>query len=247
MKRAADSAGARLRLEEVAREHALDSVAIGRLAALLELLSTHPRSPTTVTQPREAVDVHVADSLSALPVLDELGPERVADLGPGAGFPGIPVAVARPGIDMDLVETSGRTSAFLEHALDAVGMERERVRVVNSRAEEWAAGEGRDRYDAVVARAMAPLPVLLEYAAPLLRRGGTLIAWKGRPEDEAVAAAAAEVLGMEAGPVVQTQPYPSSRNRRLYLYRRVRPVPDSIPRRPGMARKRPLGVHRRKV
>ena len=88
-------------------------------------------------------------------------------------------------------------------------------------------------------RAVAALPVLLEYGAPLLREEGTMVAWKGG-EDEPGASEAAEMVGMELVDVVPTRPYPASRSRRLYLYRRVRAFPEFLPRRPGMARKRPL-------
>jgi 16S rRNA (guanine527-N7)-methyltransferase len=83
--------------------------------------------------------------------------------------------------------------------------------------------------------------VLLEYGAPLLREHGALIAWKGREAADAGASAAAAELGLELDRVVPTQPYPTSRHRQLYLYRRVRFIPDTYPRRPGIARKRPLG------
>jgi 16S rRNA (guanine527-N7)-methyltransferase len=226
------------RLEAVVKEHSLDEAALERLATVLELVSTDPRAPTSVRAAAEAVDVHIADSLSALPALDELAPALVADVGSGAGFPGVPLAVARPTTTVDLVEASGRSCDFLERL--RAGVRLERLRVVNRRAEEWALEDGRARYDVVVVRAVAPLPVLLEYSAPLLRDGGTMIAWKGG-EEELGAPEAADLLGMELLGVVPTRPYPASRHRRLHLYRRVRPVPAHIPRRPGMARKRPLG------
>jgi 16S rRNA (guanine527-N7)-methyltransferase len=238
VKRKRGAEDVRARLEAVAAEHGLDEAAAERLAAVLDLVSTDSHAPTSVTAPAEVVDVHIADSLSALPVLDELDPRLLADVGSGAGFPGTPLAVARPGIGVDLLEAARRSCEFLERVRAAVGLER--LRVVNRRAEEWALEEGRTRYDVVVVRAVAPLPVLLEYAAPLLRDQGALIAWKGS-EEEPGAAEAAELLGMELVRVLPTKPYPASRSRRLYLYRRVRPVPGSFPRRPGVARRRPIG------
>jgi 16S rRNA (guanine527-N7)-methyltransferase len=238
VKRSRGAEDVRARLEAAAAERGLDAAAVERLAAVLDLVSTDPHAPTGVTAPREVVDVHIADSLSALPVLDELAPRLLVDVGSGAGFPGTPLAVARPSIGVDLVESSRRSCEFLGRVKEAVGLER--LRVVNRRAEEWALEEGRTRYDVVVVRAVAPLPVLLEYAAPLLRDQGTLIAWKGS-EEEPGAPEAADLLGMELVRVLPTKPYPTSRRRRLYLYRRVRPVPESFPRRPGVARKRPIG------
>lgn len=238
MKQGPSGENARARLEAVAAEHSLDEVALGRLGAVLDRVSADPHAPTSVRDPAEVVDVHIADSLSALPVLADLAPRTIVDVGSGAGFPGVPIAVARPQLAVDLVEASRRSCEFLERLRAAVGLER--LRVVNRRAEEWAREDGRTRYDVAVVRAVAPLPVLLEYAAPLLRDGGTMIAWKGG-EDEPGASEAAELLGMEPAGVVPTKPYPASRDRRLYLYRRVRPLPARVPRRPGMARKRPLG------
>ena len=238
MKRGSSGEDARARLEAVAAEHGLGEVALERLAGVVDLVSSDPLAPTSLREPAEVVDVHVADSLSALPALEALAPGLIADVGSGAGFPGVPIAIARPQSAMDLVEASRRSCEFLERLRAAVGLER--LRIVNRRAEDWAREDGRTRYDVVVVRAVAPLPVLLEYAAPLLRDGGTVIAWKGG-EEEPGAAEAADLLGMELVGEVPTRPYPASRRRRLHLYRRVRPVPDQVPRRAGMARKRPLG------
>jgi 16S rRNA (guanine527-N7)-methyltransferase len=238
VKRGSDAEQARARLRAVAAEHSLDEHAFERLSRVLDLVSTDRHAPTSVQAPLEVVDVHLADSLSALPVIGALEPALVADVGSGAGFPGVPIAIARSHLAVDLVEASHRSCLFLERVRASVGLEH--LRVVHRRAEEWAREDGRTRYDVVTVRAVAPLPVLLEYAAPLLREGGTMIAWKAG-EKEADAREAADLLGMELSRVVPTRPYPASRDRRLHLYRRVRPLPDHLPRRPGMARKRPLG------
>jgi 16S rRNA (guanine527-N7)-methyltransferase len=114
------------------------------------------------------------------------------------------------------------------------------VDVVHARAEDWPAGIG--AHDLVTARALAPLNVLVEYAAPLLADSGALVAWKGRrdPAEEADGTAAAEQLGMHLREVRRVEPFADVRDRHLYLYLKVRPTPNRYPRRPGMARKRPL-------
>jgi len=114
------------------------------------------------------------------------------------------------------------------------------VEVVNARAEAWPEGLG--AHDLVVARALAPSPVLVEYAAPLLEMGGTLVAWKGRPEaeEEADGAAAAQALGMSALEATAVQPFAQARDRHLYLTSKVSVTSAHYPRRPGMARKRPI-------
>jgi 16S rRNA (guanine527-N7)-methyltransferase len=117
------------------------------------------------------------------------------------------------------------------------------VRALAVRAEDWARADGAAAYEAVTARAVAPLAVLAEYAAPLLAPGGALIAWKGARDrdEEAAAARAAAELGLEPRPALSVEPYSGSRNRHLHVYLKVRDTPARFPRRAGMATKRPLG------
>jgi 16S rRNA (guanine527-N7)-methyltransferase len=195
-------------------------------------------SITTVRDPAEAVDVHVADSLSALAASPVRTATALADLGAGGGFPGLALAAARPGLAVTLVESVGKKCQFLRRAADAAGLAN--VAVVNARAEAWTAGAGRQ--DVVTARALAPLNVLAEYAAPLLREGGSLVAMKaGRDaSEEADGAAAAAILGLEVAVPLVVTPFDGAGPRHLHLYLKVAPTPDRFPRREGMARKRPL-------
>jgi 16S rRNA (guanine527-N7)-methyltransferase len=166
----------------------------------------------------------------------------MADLGSGAGWPGLALAAALPSAHVSLVESAVRHCRYLERA--AEGMEN--VTVVHARAEEWAAGIG--AHDVITARALAALPVVLEYAAPLLELGGHVVAWKGELEDAEAAngAAAAEILGLEPVSVVPVQPFPEARGRTLHVFRKASATPDRFPRRPGMATKRPLGASARR-
>jgi 16S rRNA (guanine527-N7)-methyltransferase len=233
------------RLAALADHHGLDAPAIRLLERFLRTLAEDPRAPTAVRDPAAAADVHIADSLSALPLLDEaLGgelPSRVADVGTGAGLPGIPLAVARPETQFDLVDSTERKCSFLTGLVESLRLPNVEVRC--ARAEELPAQGFRDVYGAVLARAVAPLATLVEYAAPLLAEGGTLIAWKGRrdADQERGGAAAAARVGLEPEEVRRVAPYAGSANRHLHLYRKVRPCPPGLPRRPGMARKKPLG------
>jgi 16S rRNA (guanine527-N7)-methyltransferase len=227
-------------LEEAVARHGVESGAVEPLRRLLDALQREP-DPHTTVDPADAVDVHVADSLAAL-VVPELGKAgAIADVGAGSGFPGLPLALAIPRARVDLVESARRKSELIERLIEAAAIPN--ARAVNARAEDWAAAEGRAVYDVVCARALAPLPVVTEYAAPLLTEGGLLIAWKGRRDDaeEASARAAADQLGLEPQDILPVEPYPGSRDRHLHLYRKSRPTPDRYPRRPGMAAKRPLG------
>jgi 16S rRNA (guanine527-N7)-methyltransferase len=225
-------------LGELAARYGLPVGAENQLAALLALVATEPAAITTVRDPAEGVDAHVADSLVALDLPAVRAARRVADLGSGGGFPGLALAIALPAAHVALVESVGRKCAFLAGAVSDLGLAN--VEVVNERAEAWSEGIGAQ--DLVVARALAPLPVLVEYAAPLLELGGALVAWKGRPEsaEEADGAAAAEALGMNAPLAIAVEPFAGARERHLYLTSKVSPTPDRYPRRPGMARKRPI-------
>lgn len=223
----------------LARRWGLDVAASGALAALLAILDADPTAPTTARRPAEALEAHLADSLVALELEPVRATRTMADLGAGAGFPGLVLACALPDARFRLVESTGRKCAFIARAAEAAGLAN--VEVVHARAEEWAAG--RDAHDVVTARALGALPVILEYAAPLLRERGLLVAWKGRrdPAEDAAGGRTAAQLGLELVEVRHVQPFPAARDRHLHLYRKVAPTPQRFPRRPGMARKRPLG------
>lgn len=223
----------------LASRHRLPLDSVPRLRALVELLGSDPGAPTSVRNPSEAVNVHLADSLVALEVDAVRLAGVVADLGAGAGFPGLPLAIALPEARVTLLESTGRKAQFIERAAAAAGIQN--ARAVAVRAEEWAGGLG--ACDVTCARALGRLDVVLEYAAPLLRQGGTAVAWKARREagEERAAATAAAKLGLEAGPVLEVRPWAEAENRHLYLYRKVRSTPEGFPRRPGRASKRPLG------
>ena len=208
--------------------------------ALLSALADDGTAPTTVRAPEEAVDAHLADSLSGLEIDAVRRAGHLADLGAGAGFPGLALAVALPWARITLVESAGRKCGFIRRAAEAAAVEN--ADVVHARAEEWQDGLG--ACDVVTARALAPLAVIAEYAAPLLIEGGTLVAWKGAPEagEERDAEAAADVLGLELTERRQVSPFAGAQRRSLYVYSKVRETPARYPRRPGMARKRPLGA-----
>jgi 16S rRNA (guanine527-N7)-methyltransferase len=232
------------RLAELAGRYGLPDGAADRLAALLALVAAEPAAITTVRDPAEGVDAHVADSLVALDLPAVRAARRVADLGSGGGFPGLALAMALPAAHVALVESVGRKCAFLAGAVRELGVGN--VEVVAGRAEAWPEGIG--AHDLVVARALAPLPVLVEYAAPLLELGGALVAWKGRrePAEEADGAAAAEAVGMSTPEPFPVQPFEHARDRHLYLTSKVSPTPARYPRRPGMARKRPIRASSRR-
>ena len=230
---------ARPRIGELALRNGLAPSQRTQLERVLAALEADPHAPTTVRGAVEAVDVHIADSLAALEIDAVRAAAAVADLGTGAGFPGVALAVALPHANVNLIESQRRRCEFLRTLCGEAGVEN--AHVVCARAEEWE--EGISGNDLVTARALAPQPVVLEYAAPLLREGGIVIDWRARrrPQEERQAQAAAKELGLEQLEVRAAMPFSASRERHLHLYMKVRPTPGRFPRRPGIARKRPLG------
>jgi 16S rRNA (guanine527-N7)-methyltransferase len=226
------------RLAELAERWELPAAAPAQLKTILDLVAAEPVSITTVRDPAAGVDAHVADSLAGLEVPVVRAARTIADLGSGGGFPGLALAAALPAARVTLVESVGKKCDFLRRAADAAGLGN--VEVVNARAEGWPAGLGTQ--DVVTARALAPLNILAEYAAPLLVAGGSLVAWKGKvdPSEEADGVAAATLLGLEAQPPRAAEPFAGAEHRWLYVYSKVSATPERYPRREGMARKRPL-------
>ncbi len=208
---------------------------------LLRLLG-EPGAPIARSTVKRAGDVHIADSLSGLEFEPIARARAIADLGSGAGLPGLVLAATLPQARVDLIESLKRKCAFLRHAIDR--MQLGNAGVVCERSEDWASGGGREAYDAVTARAVGSLATLAELASPLLREGGVLAAWKGArsAEEEAQVKAAGERLAMEPLEIRRVQPYPRSRDRHIHLLRKNGPTPNGLPRRPGMAAKRPFGT-----
>lgn len=236
----------RTRLSNLIRDYHLDDTVLPALTALVQALADEG-APTSVHRPTQVVDVHVADSLAALAVPGVRHARRVADLGAGAGLPGLVLAAAVPCTQFALVESNARKCDFIRQTVMTMALAN--VTVIQSRVEDWRDASG--GHDFVCARAVAALPVLLEYAAPLLRIGGLLVAWKGEVgQPESIdAAAAASLLGCEAAGVLAVTPFATSDRRTLHLFRKVEETPPRYPRRAGMASKRPLAakqLHQRK-
>jgi 16S rRNA (guanine527-N7)-methyltransferase len=178
---------------------------------------------TAVSDPDEARRLHLEAALEAAPLI-EAGP--VVDVGSGGGSPGLPLAAARPDLRVDLLESVRKKCDFLTRWAFEFG----NASVVCARAEEHACGRGRDAYGTALARALAPPPVAAEWCLPLVAPGGLAILFVGASVDAAaVGRVAAELAAeIEAAPAG------------FLLLRKAGPTPERFPRRPGMARKRPL-------
>jgi 16S rRNA (guanine527-N7)-methyltransferase len=220
------------------REWGLAEGQAAQLDAILAFLAADETAPTAIRERSEAASGHIADSLVALEVEQLIGAGQIADLGSGAGFPGVALAVALQRAEIRLVESQRRRCAFLERMCAAAAISN--AQAICARAEEWR--EGIEDNDAVVARALAPQPVVLEYAAPLLRLGGVLVDWRGAREGKAerAAAVAAQQLGLRLAEIRRVEPFEGARNRHLHVFEKVDATPARFPRRAGVARKRPL-------
>jgi 16S rRNA (guanine527-N7)-methyltransferase len=215
-----------------------------RVERLLATLASDPAAPSSVTDVERAREVHVADSLSGLEVAELAAAERICDVGSGAGFPALVLAAALPRAHVDALDSISRKCEFIRRAIAHSGLTN--AGVVCGRAEEWAAAGagGRERYDVVTARAVGRLSTLAELASPLLAPDGVLVAWKGRrdAEEEAELGRAAVALAMAPIAVRWVGPYAGSRHRHLHVIRKVGRTPGDLPRRTGVAKKRPRGA-----
>jgi 16S rRNA (guanine527-N7)-methyltransferase len=183
---------------------------------------------TSIRDEREARRIHVDDALAALPLVQS-GP--VVDVGSGGGSPGLPLAAARPELSFVLLEASARKCAFLQEWAG----ELENVSVACVRAEEHAREAGRDAYGTALARALAAPPVAVEWSLPLVRPGGRLVLYAGGADDSRLARVAAELGGRLVDEVAA-----GLGRKRLLVFEKLEPTPEAFPRRPGVARKRPL-------
>lgn len=212
-----------------------------KLERVLELLAAERASVSSVTGPARAWRVHIVDSLTGLEVAALAEAGRIADIGSGAGFPGLPLAVALPESRVDLVESVGRKCDFIQRAVDLAGIPN--ATVINARSEEIARGTLREAYDAVTARAVGRLSTLAELASPLLHGDGVLVAWKGKrdPDEERQLQRASGQLAMHPERILDVGRRAGSEHRHLHVLRKRGSTPEGLPRRPGMAKKRPRG------
>jgi 16S rRNA (guanine527-N7)-methyltransferase len=195
---------------------------------------------TRIVAPADVARLHLLDALSALPLIDAAGPASALDLGSGGGVPAIVLALARPDVRWTLVDSVRRKVEALSWFAEALNLRN--LTAVAERAEVLGRGTHRESYDLVTARACAALPVLAEYALPLTRVGGELLAWKGAMSEEEAAAGgrAAAVLG-GAPPEVLPSGVPSLGDHVFVRIHKATATPERYPRRPGVPARTPLG------
>ena len=207
-----------------------------------ELLEWNARFNLTAIETPEQVRIkHFLDSLSCLLVMRNTPSERVVDVGTGAGFPGLPLKIVCPGIQLALVESVGKKAGFCQHIVDILKLDN--VKIFQERAETLGQQtEHRERYDWAIARAVANMPVLMELLLPFVRVGGKVLAMKGlsAPVEAQTAEHAIKVLGGHLQKLVPIALPGVAEERYLVVVEKVVATPSGYPRRVGLATKKPL-------
>jgi 16S rRNA (guanine527-N7)-methyltransferase len=216
---------------------------LGRFEEFYRLLLETNKSLnlTSIVEEREVAIKHFLDSLTCFSAVSFDDGMTLMDIGAGAGFPGIPLKICRPGLLVTLVESLEKRVSFLKKAVAELCLQD--VEALHARAEDIGRdSRHREKYNRVTARAVAPLGILAEYCLPVVKEGGYFIAMKGpRLEDELAAAGKAiEILGGEVEKVINLRLPLAGDERSLVLIRKKKPTPDKYPRRAGMPQKKPL-------
>jgi 16S rRNA (guanine527-N7)-methyltransferase len=207
-----------------------------------ELLEWNTRFNLTAIRDVEEIRTkHFMDSLTCMLVMHELRTERLIDIGTGAGFPGLVLKIAFPGIQLTLVESVGKKADFCRHVVQTLGLEN--VLVLAERAEVVGSLPAhREKYDWAVARAVAAMPVLAEYLLPLVRVGGNMLAMKGEsgPAEAHGAERAMHLLGGQLRQLLPVTLPGVVEERYLVVVNKIAATPPAYPRHVGIPTRRPL-------
>ncbi|MBN1146773.1 MAG: 16S rRNA (guanine(527)-N(7))-methyltransferase RsmG [Anaerolineales bacterium] len=207
-----------------------------------ELIAWNERmNLTAIREPGQIRIKHFLDSFTCSQVMREAAGERVIDVGSGAGFPGIPLKIIHPALNMTLVESVGKKAEFCRHIVKSLEMEN--VQVIQERVEILGqASAHRQKYDWAIARAVAIMPVLAEYLLPLVRVGGSILAMKGEsaPAEVHEAEHAIRLLGGHLRKLIPVSLPGVVEEHYLVVVDKVAATPDGYPRRVGIPAKKPL-------
>lgn len=207
-----------------------------------ELLSWNEKFNLTAIRDLEAIRTkHFLDSLTVLSELNHPTPDRLVDVGTGAGFPGIPLKIMLPELKLTLVESVGKKAEFCRHVVETLNLKD--VEVLNLRAEEMGQmKQHREQYDWAVARAVSSMPVLAEYLLPLVRVGGGMLAQKGE-HAHAEVQQAEKALGILGGSMRRVTPVTLPgvvEDRYIVVVDKNASTPAQYPRRAGLPAKKPI-------
>jgi 16S rRNA (guanine527-N7)-methyltransferase len=207
-----------------------------------ELLAWNQKFNLTAIRDVESIRTkHFLDSFSCVLAWKASPPDRLIDVGTGAGFPGIPLKILYPNMELALVESVGKKAAFCEHIVNVLGLED--VEVIHARAEDIGQDTNlREEYDWAVARAVANLNVLSEYLIPLVKVGGHMLAQKGEnaPTEAQSAEKAIEILGGKLEQLIPVNLPGVVDDRYLVVVEKIAATPPNYPRKPGVPAKQPL-------
>ena len=220
----------------------LDKSCIPTLERFAELMLERNQvmNLTAITEPKDVAALHLLDSLALIQTAG-LESEEIVDVGAGAGFPGMPLAIAKPSLRLTLLDSLGKRVDFLREASEALGLEN--TECVHARAEEFA-NERRESFDAAVSRAVAALPVLCELCLPLVKVGGRMLAMKSSHTEEEISQAksAIKLLGGQIEWVKDYTIPTTDVIHRIVCIRKISSTPKKYPRRFALIKKSPLGV-----
>lgn len=220
----------------------LDDLKLGQFERYLYLLLEYNKrvNLTAIKEPREIIVQHFLDSVSIL-AMDIFQPGmKILDVGSGAGFPGIPIKIALPYLNMMLLDASKKRVTFLNHVIETLKLDE--IVAVHGRAEELGHTQYREAFDVVVSRAVAPLRVLCEYCIPFVRPGGLFLSYKGPGAMEELKASehAIDILGGHFVGVKNVNVPFSEKTHNIVMIRKEKITPVKYPRSPGKPQKSPL-------